>query len=125
VWRSMETQAGRHAYPADAWVEVSPPAPHALLISASVTMARNLSPTADAKRLDEVDELSIFLSRPLVPADRRVDFMPPALCTLLPSAPVNVLCNLAPLVSNLALLAHARVQGIQHGRGCRWLCACE
>lgn len=55
-------------YPSDTGVEMTPPAPHALLISSTITVASNLSPAPNTKRLDKLNQLGVFLGRPLVSA---------------------------------------------------------
>jgi hypothetical protein len=48
---------------------VASPAPHALLVGAPITVASNLSPAPYAKGLNQLDQLGIFTSSPLVAPD--------------------------------------------------------
>lgn len=61
------------AHPLDAWVQVAPPAAHALLVGAAITVACNLCPAPHTKGLDQLNQLGVLISSPLVTPDVGVD----------------------------------------------------
>jgi hypothetical protein len=71
--QQQQLRASAAAHPPDAWVQVTPPAAHALLVCAAIAVARNLCPAAHAKGLHQFNQLGILLLCPLVTPDVGVD----------------------------------------------------
>jgi hypothetical protein len=61
------------AHPPDAGVQVTPPAPHALLVCTAIAVASDLCPAPHTKGLDKLNQLCILVSRPLVAPNVGID----------------------------------------------------
>jgi hypothetical protein len=61
------------AHPPDAWIQVAPPAAHALLVCAPIAVASDFSPATHAKGFHQLNQLGILFSCPLVTPDVWVD----------------------------------------------------